>query len=128
MQPSRHEIAVVALLVVGALVATVGHSQATMRGDVEVLGSTCTDGGIAAVHLQVSVNETMTVHPHTWDEKRHVQHPWTPRNLTLEPGIQRVTIVAPSERARITSGQRAQVALNDGQRRLIANWEARACQ
>jgi hypothetical protein len=124
-------------LVVSALgVLGAAHADAQLPAKATVVDSECNGRGavsgereIATVRLRVTfaASEPVVVHPHTWDQKRHVQHAWEPRNVTLQPGTQTVTLRAPSREARLTPGVRAQIALNDGQRRAVTNWEARRC-
>jgi hypothetical protein len=116
------------LIVIGfATTVVAGHQAATMEGDLEVTDTSCTNGNVTAVTMRVSVNESRTVHPHVWSQRGHVQHTWEPENITLQAGTQFVQITAPRDRVTVR-GDRGQVALYDGQRRLIDNWEVDQCE
>lgn len=125
-----------ALVSVGLGVVGAAHADTQLPAEASVVGAECNGRGavsgereIASVRLRVTLAaaEPVVAHAHTWDQKRHVQHAWEPRNLTLRPGTQTITLRAPRREARLTPGVRAQIALNDGQRRAITNWEARRC-
>jgi len=119
----------VVLVVVLALGTTVvaGHDAATLEGDLAVTNHTCENGNVTAVTLRVTVNESTVVHPHVWSQRGHVQHTWSPQNISLQAGTQFIQIERPRDRV-FVKGDRAQVALNDGQRRLVENWEVDQCR
>ena len=121
--PDRWLLAAGLLLVaVSASTAiVVGHERATLDGELVVDDTTCVDGNVTAVTLRVSVNESRTVHPHVWSQRGHVQHTWEPQNISLHAGTQFVQLERPRDRV-VVKGDRAQVALYDGQQRLIENW------
>jgi len=124
----RHSVAVGALLVILLALTTIavgGHQQATMN--VTVVDSTCIDGNLSEITMRVQVNESRTVTPHVWSSKSHVQMSWKPRNVSLHAGTQFVQLTRPEDRVAVR-GDRAQLALNDGQKRLITNWEVDECQ
>lgn len=117
-------------LLVASMILAAGHAAAELPATATVTDSQCAEyGDVASVTLRVSLqtNSAVTVHAHTWDQKRHVQHAWTPSNVTLEPGVSIVTFQAPNPEAAITGGAHTQLALNSGQKRVITNWRARRC-
>jgi len=124
---------VVPVAVVAGVVMLGQLPSATLPADVTVVDATCDghdeDANVTALTLRVDYrgDGPIRVHSHTWDAKRHVQHPWGPRTVRLEPGVQTVTIRAPRPRAGVTPGERAQVYLNHGQQRAIENWEVQRC-
>jgi hypothetical protein len=126
-------VVAVILILVAIFGAAPVEEMSRLPASMEVVNSTCDshDGrtNITSVTLRVTYNssEPITVHAHSWDSKRHIQHSWDPRNITLEPGTQTVTIRAPRPRAGIGPNSRAQVYLNHGQRRVIENWEVESC-
>jgi len=129
-RPPERWLAAGALLVVVIAVGTTivaGHQAATLEGDLEVVDTSCTNENVTAVTLRVSVNESVTAHPHVWSQRGHVQHTWSPENISLQAGTQFVRIEAPRSRVMVR-GERGQVALYDGQRRLIDNWEVDQCE
>jgi hypothetical protein len=118
---------VVAGLVLGNIVVS-GHAAATLDADVDVLEQTCEDGVVTELRLHIAQESapSLTVTPHVWSSKQHVQFPWTPESITVYDGGRNVTISAPDERAYI-EGDRAQVWIAAGQERAIENFEVRAC-
>jgi len=119
--------ALVTALVLGNIVAS-GHAAATLEADVDVLEQTCEDGAVTELRLHVSQESapSLTVTPHVWSSKQHVQFAWDPESITVYDGGTNVTISAPDERAYI-AGDRAQVWVAAGQQRAIENFEVRAC-
>lgn len=119
---------IAAVIAVGLLITTGGHAAATLPADMAVTNSTCEEGNITAVTVQVDYLgwEPTTVTPHIWSGKQHVQHTWSPENITLEPGVQTVQVEAPMALAEI-KGRDAQLYLADGQRRVIENWRTKRC-
>jgi len=126
-------VMVMVLVLVAIVSGPFVEDMSQLNADFEVVNATCDsvgeDANITALTLRVDYHgdEPITVHSHTWDGKRHVQHPWEPRSVRLEPGVQTVEIHSPRPRAGVTPGSRAQVYLNDGQRRAIENWGVRDC-
>lgn len=127
-------LAVIVIAVTVFLPLTSGVQAASrLPAEIAVIDSECdrydSEANVTALTLRVDYHgdEPVQVHSHTWDAKRHVQHPWEPRTVRLEPGVQTVTIRAPRPRAGITPGERAQVYLNHGQQRAIENWEVSRC-
>jgi hypothetical protein len=118
---------VVTVLVLGNIVMS-GHAAATLDADVEVIGQTCEDGAVTDIRLHISQESapSLTVTPHVWSSRQHVQFAWDPASITVYDGGQNVTISAPDERAYI-EGDRAQVWVAAGQQRAIENFEVRSC-
>jgi hypothetical protein len=128
--PLQAALVVLTMVLAAIVIGSFGHQRATLDGaEMEVVNSSCETENITAVTLRVTYRgeSPIRVHSHSWDSKRHVQHPWEPRTITLEPGVNVVTIHSPRPRAGIGPGSRAQVYLNQGQRRVIENWEVRDC-
>lgn len=124
----RRVAAAVGLGLVVATIVGVGHVAATLPAQVTVLEEHCTAGNVTALTLAVEYDGTqpVTVTPHVWSSKQHVQFPWQPESIQLEPGRQVVHITAPDPRAYIQS-ERGQVWLASGQQRSITNWEVTPC-
>jgi hypothetical protein len=119
--------AVVTGLVLGNIVMS-GHARATLDADVEVVGQTCEDGAVTDLRLHISQESapSLTVTPHVWSSRQHVQFTWEPSSITVYDGSQNVTISAPDERA-VLNGDRGQVWIAAGQQRAIENFEVRSC-
>lgn len=123
-------VILMAVVIAAIVIGSFGHQRATLDGaEMQVVNSSCENENITAVTMRVTYrgDDALRVHSHSWDSKRHVQHSWNPRTLTLEPGTQTIRIEAPRPRAGIGPGSRAQVYLNHGQQRVIETWEARRC-
>jgi hypothetical protein len=117
----------VSVLVIGNIVVS-GHAAATLNADVDVVGQACEDGAVTDLRLHISQESapSLTVTPHVWSSRQHVQFTWDPASITVYDGGQNVTISAPDERAYI-EGDRAQVWVAAGQQRAIENFEVRSC-
>jgi len=115
--------AVVVLTVVIGVVSW-GHAAATMPADVEVVDTTCERGNVTEVTAEVTYRgETPAeVTAHVWGSRQHVQHSWEPTRFDVAPGTTRIKLEPPSFRGYLR-GDRGQLALYDGQQRLITNWE-----
>lgn len=118
---------VVTVLVLGNIVMS-GHAAATLDADVEVIGQTCEDDAVTGLRLHISQESapSLTVTPHVWSSRQHVQFAWEPTSITVYDGGQNVSISAPDDRA-VIEGDRAQVYLAAGQQRAIENFEVREC-
>lgn len=125
-QPVRLLFGVVALLAC-VVVLTQAHAAATLDGDIDVASVTCEDGNITGMELRVTYHgdEPVTVTPHAWGGKQHVQFPWTP-DLRLQPGTQTVEI-APVNDYAVLRGSAAQVYLVNGSQRMIESFQAPQC-
>lgn len=119
----RRRLVVCAVLVGAvALVLGAGHAAATLPGETAIVDATCSQENVTALTLRVEYHGDgpVTVTPHVWSARQHVQFSWGPDNLTLQPGSQTLRIEAADERAFIHEAP-IQVWLADGQRRMIAN-------
>ncbi|WP_435067710.1 hypothetical protein [Haloplanus sp. C73] len=119
--------AALATFVLGNVVMS-GHAAATLDGDVEVISQTCDDGAVTALDLHIIQESapSLTVTPHVWSSRQHVQFTWEPASITVYDGGTNVTISVPDERAYI-EGDRAQVWISAGQQRSIENFKVRQC-
>ena len=117
----------VTVLVVGNIIAS-GHAAATLEADVDVVGQTCEDGAVTDLRLHISQESapSLTVTPHVWSSRQHVQFTWEPASITVYDGGKNVTISAPDDRA-VIEGDQAQVWIAAGQERAIENFEVRSC-
>jgi hypothetical protein len=126
-------VILVMVIIISMVGIGVAEEMSRLPADITVIDAECDrdgpDANVTGLTLRVDYHgdSALRVHSHTWDAKRHVQHPWEPRTVRLEPGAQTVTIQAPRPRAGITPGERAQVYLNHGQKRAIENWEVQRC-
>lgn len=125
---------VLVAIVVGALalgtvggVVIAGHSAAELPAEMDVVLEHVEEGergsNITALVVEVDYHgdEPITVTPHVWSSRQHVQHAWKPYNLTLQPGANMIEFRAPNPHAPIQS-DKAQLWLADGQRRATLNW------
>lgn len=123
--------AIVGVVVLAAVSGIVhwGHESATVDGSITVTNSTCENGNVTAVTATVeySGDAPLTMTPHVWSARQHVQHSWSPTRIVLDPPVARTIRFEPPSPRGYIGGDRAQLYLADGQRRLITNWEVRGC-
>jgi hypothetical protein len=120
---------VAAALALGAAggVVIAGHSAAQLPAEMDVVLEHVEEGergpNITALVVEVDYHgdEPVTVTPHVWSSRQHVQHAWKPYNLTLQPGTNMIEFRSPNPHAPIRD-DKAQLWLADGQRRATLNW------
>lgn len=126
--PATVTIAVVVSVLVLGQIVTAGHAAATLDADVDVIEQRCEADAVTDLTLRIDVESAPSsgATAHVWSSRQHVQFSWEPSGIRLHNGTQTVTISAPDERAHL-KGDRGQVWLAVGQRRVLENIEVRSC-
>ncbi|GGM52542.1 hypothetical protein [Haloarcula argentinensis] len=113
----------VVAIVIGAGMVGVGHADATLAAEVDVVGGKCVDERVTQLVVDVDVerDEAVIGVIRAWSQRDRVRVAWVRQQL--HPGEQQLTIHAPGGVASLRDDSRAQVMLNVGQRRAFDHFE-----
>jgi len=113
-------------IVISAGLIGVGHADATLPADVDVVGGECVDGKVTGLVVDVDLQTERSVVGviRAWSQRDRVRVAWDQQQL--HPGQQQLTIRAPNSVASLQNASRAQAMINVGQQRAYDHFETSA--
>ncbi|MFY4814518.1 hypothetical protein ACOJIV_17745 [Haloarcula sp. AONF1] len=110
-------------IVISAGLIGVGHADATLPADVDVIGGECVNERVTQLVVDVDLQTDGAVVGviRAWSQRDRVRVAWDRRQV--HPRDLQLTIHAPNEVASLRDDSQAQVMLNVGQRRAFDHFD-----
>lgn len=101
----------------------IGHADATLPADVDVVEGECVDGIVTNLVVDVHLETDGSVDGviRAWSQRDRVRVAWDRQRL--EPGHSRLTVQAPNSVASLQPDSQAQLMINVGQQRAYDHFD-----